>query len=268
MDHGKMIPVDMQDPCALQHGNTGHEGGLVFTGAFIPFAFPGLPSVGCVFATGFAGSMSMNVDSGDAVPVPGNRRRLLRSIGVNRWAEVWQVHKDDFVVDAPATPVDRPAERNADGLCTREKGMALAIKTADCQPIFFCSADGGAVAGLHAGWRGNVLNYPATGLKAFCRAYGLHPSEVLAVRGPSLGPAAAEFVNFEKEWPSEFKPWFNEQKRTMDLWRLTRDQLTKAGMLPEHIFSLDLCTHSLSDLFFSYRRGHAGRQASLIWIKE
>jgi copper oxidase (laccase) domain-containing protein len=51
----------------------------------------------------------------------------------------------------------------------------------------------------------------------------------------------------------------------MDLWRLTRSQLEEAGMNPERIFSLDLCTASLPQ-FFSHRRDKpTGRQANLIW---
>jgi YfiH family protein len=169
-------------------------------------------------------------------------------------------------VDPAPTPSDQASTLQADAACTREKGLALLVKSADCQPILLTNREGTAIAALHAGWRGNAINLPATGLKRFCAAYGLHPSEVLAVRGPSLGPAAAEFVNFHQEWPPHFLPWFNGQKQTIDLWALTRHQLVSAGMAPEAVFSLDLCTYSLPDLFFSFRRGDAGRQMSLIWI--
>jgi YfiH family protein len=234
---------------------------------YIPFAFPGVPSVGCAFSTACAGSVSMTVCPEDTRQAPANRRRLLDALGLSRWAELKQVHGDGFVVDARETPPDQAAELEADGHCTREKGLALLIKTADCQPVLFAAEDGSAVAALHAGWRGNAVNYPASGLKAFCAAYGLEPSRVLAVRGPSLGPAAAEFVNFAEEWLPHFADWFDARQRTMDLWRLTKDQLVSAGMRADRIFGLDLCTRSLPELFFSHRLRHAGRQASLIWIK-
>lgn len=235
-------------------------------GLFIPFAFPGVPGVGCAFSTAGAGSVSMTVTPEDTLRAPANRKRLLGALGLSRWAEVKQVHGDGFIVDAVETPLDLASEREADGHCTREKGLALLIKTADCQPVLFTAEDGAAVAAVHCGWRGNAMKYPAAGLKAFCAAYGLKPETVLAVRGPSLGPAAAEFMNFAEEWPPHFEPWFDAQRNTMDLWRLTRDQLIDAGMRPDRIFGLDLCTRSLPDLFFSYRLRHTGRQASLIWI--
>lgn len=234
---------------------------------YIPFAFPGVPSVGCAFSTALAGSISMTVCPEDSCRAPANRKRLLFALGLSRWAEVRQVHGDTVIVNAVESPLDRAADLEADGHCTREKGLALLIKTADCQPLLLAAEDGSAVAALHAGWRGNAINFPGTGLKAFCEAYGLKPHQVLAVRGPSLGPGAAEFVNFAGEWPPHFEAWFDAKRKTMDLWRLTRDQLVEAGMRPERIFGLDLCTQSLPELFFSYRLKHSGRQASLIWIR-
>ena len=235
---------------------------------YIPFAFPGVPAVGCAFATAHAGSVSMTVCPEDSRQAPANRRLLLNALGLSRWAELKQVHGDAFVVDTRETSLDQPGRLAADGHATREKGLALVIKTADCQPLLFAAEDASAVAALHVGWRGNAMNYPASGLRAFCSAYGLEPSQVLAVRGPSLGPAAAEFVNFANEWPPHFAAWFDAGQRTMDLWQLTRDQLVQAGMRAGRIFGLDLCTRSLPELFFSHRLRHSGRQASLIWIKE
>ena len=87
------------------------------------------------------------------------------------------------------------------------------------------------------------------------------------MRGPSLGPARAEFVNFEREWSDGFRPWFDPATRTMDLWGLTRRQLQRAGLPERQIYGLDLCTASNNGQFFSYRREkRSGRQASLIWI--
>ena len=105
------------------------------------------------------------------------------------------------------------------------------------------------------------------GIAAFCGRYGLDARYLLAVRGPSLGPQRSEFVNYGKEWGPDFANWFNARDKTMKLWRLTRDQLLEAGLPDEGIFGLDLCTASMPDSFFSYRRdGICGRQANVIWI--
>jgi YfiH family protein len=172
------------------------------------------------------------------------------------------------LIDPEATPFDEPSTLEADGAATATPRRALVIKTADCQPILLAHKDGKHVAALHVGWRGNVLEFPCSGVEAFCRAYDLRPEDVLAVRGPSLGPGAAEFVNFEKEWPERFRPWFDEATRTMHLWELTRAALESVGLRRDNIFGLDLCTQSLPELFFSFRRRDDVRQMSLIWIRE
>lgn len=236
----------------------------------IPFAFPGLPGIGCFFSSTDAGNMSL-LTSGtvqEKEVTASNRKRLLGLLQIGRWVELRQIHTDTLLEDPAPTPLEQDSTLEADASCTAQKGVALAIKTADCQPILLTTVQGTAIAALHVGWRGNVINFPASGLHRFCERYGVTAKDVLAVRGPSLGPGASEFVNFEQEWSTDFLPWFDEQSRLMNLWDLTRHQLLVAGMRPEHIFSLDLCTYSLPDLFFSYRRGHTGRQVSLIWIRQ
>lgn len=92
--------------------------------------------------------------------------------------------------------------------------------------------------------------------------------ELSAVRGPSLGPGRAEFTRFGEEWGEEFTAFFDARTMCMDLWRLTREQLRRAGIPDERIYGIDLCTRSLADDFFSYRADrNCGRQASLIWLE-
>ena len=235
----------------------------------IPFVFPGLTGVGCLFSTVVNGNMALSpdLDADGRNAATQNRRALLESLRLDGWVELKQVHGNHVVVEPGATPPPEASTLEGDGSCTSRKRLALVIKTADCQPILLTDLQGSAIAALHVGWRGNALNFPASGLRRFCETYGLSAQDVLAVRGPSLGPGAAEFVNFSQEWPPEFLPWFRKESRTMDLWTLTKHQLVHAGMRPEHIFSLDFCTRSLPEMFFSYRLGHAGRQASMIWLR-
>lgn len=235
--------------------------------AVIPFVFPGIPQVQCAFGTARAGDTARHAPGSPHEPAARQARTELRkALEMTSWVELNQVHGDTILIEPEPTAPDAAVLPEADGSFTSRPGLALAVKTADCQPILLAAKDGRAVAALHAGWRGNALKFPTSGVERFCRTYSLDPKDVVAVRGPSLGPAAAEFVNFEQEWAPAFRPWFNEATRTMDLWSLTRSQLMDAGLPAEHIFSLDLCTRSLPGLFFSYRRGHTGRQMALIQI--
>ncbi len=247
----------------------------------IPFAFPGLPKIHCAFQTRQAHALSSTPSQDspyahssigyrvgdDYDRVTANRESLMRTLSFDSWSFVWQVHGTTMRFDPPATDAECSDILEGDGLATSIPGRALVIQTADCQPLLLAHAGGAHVAALHVGWKGNRLGFPQSGVAAFCTHYGLDPADVYAVRGPSLGPGKSEFINYDQEWGPEFDAYHNITTRTVDLWRLTRDQLIEAGLSPDNIFSLDLCTCTLQDWFFSYRRERpCGRQASLIWI--
>lgn len=244
---------------------------------YIPFKFPGLDSVHCYFGTRMGGTekgpfdnANISLEVGDNPDhVIGSRRKLQKDLGFETWQEVRQVHGPQMIFEPEPTHIDVEGSIEADGIATSEPGRALVIKTADCQPLLIAHASGKYVAALHVGWRGNSLHFPTTGVKAFCREYDLPPEEVFVVRGPSLGPAWSQFVNFNDEFGKAFQEYFDPDTASVDLWQLTKDQLLAAGIRPGHIFRLDLCTYSLPEMFFSYRRDKTcGRMANLIWIEK
>jgi len=248
--------------------------------AFIPFQFVAVPQVRCAFTSRRGGlsepphdSANISFDVGDAPSaVAANRRAVFERMGLTGWCELNQIHGDVLHFDPKPFAPEQHAALDGDGMTTHAPGYGLVIKTADCQPILLAHRSGRFVAGLHAGWRGNKCDFPGSGVRRFCAHYNLKPKDVFAVRGPSLGPDNAQFVNFEKDFGPEFRPWFNEQTQTMDLWRLTRDQLMEAGVPEAQIFGVDLCTMGRDDTFFSYRKACAapvkatGRQCGIIWI--
>lgn len=235
----------------------------------IPFQFPGIPGVGCAFSMRAFGSVSLS--SADASSI--ERRAAIPSLlGVGAFAEVHQVHGVRTLFEPEAqNPAAAPSEQ-ADGMATSRPGLALMIKTADCQPILVAHDSGRFVMAVHSGWRGNRQDYPYSAICVFCDRYGLDPQHLWAVRGPSLGPSASEFVNFDSEWGPEFLQWYDRERRTMDLWSLARHQLERAGLPSGHILGIDLCTFDNADFFFSYRHARRfgsedGRQGSFIWIR-
>lgn len=232
----------------------------------IAFAFPGLPGVGCAFGLGPDTMAFTGAPDPDAVIT--TRRALQAEHGFCTWHSLKQVHGVHMIFEPEFDTLSRPSIETGDGMAESRPGHALAIKTADCQPVLVAHESGRFIAALHVGWRGNVADFCGRAVRSFCVRYGLAPRELLAVRGPSLGPGAAEFTAFETEFGEAFRPYFDYRARTLDLWRLTRDQLAAAGLDRDRIYSLDLCTKSLP-AFFSYRRDRtAGRQASCIWIRE
>ena len=243
----------------------------------IPFRFPGVPGVSCAFTGRAFGNVSLDFAAREQAPALREetvraRESFLSLPGVTAFAEVHQVHGTRTIFEPEAQNPAEPSDLDADGMATARPGLALMVKTADCQPILVAHESGRAVMALQSGWKGNRQDYPRLAVQEFCEQYGVRPGELWAVRGPSLGPAASEFVNFESEWGPDFRRWYDEERRTVDLWRLTRDQLIAAGMRPERILGLDICTFSNEAHFFSYRQFRRnsvpdGRQASLIWIR-
>lgn len=245
----------------------------------IPFAFPGLPGVRCVFTTRALGagighsvapydSLNLSFDVGDdPAHVAANRTALAGQLGLARWCELKQAHGDALHIEPEPTELGTASTLEGDALATGKRGLALAIKTADCQPVLLAHEAGRFVAALHVGWRGNVLGLPGSAVARLCAHYGCAPRELLAVRGPSLGPANAEFTRFAEEFGLEFMDFFDRRDETVDLWRLTRWQLERAGLEPSRIFGIDRCTHAEAGAFFSYRRQRpCGRMMSLIWL--
>ena len=249
---------------SLQHNN--RMTGSAQTG-IIWFRFPGVPKVCCAFTTANYGNLSLDaalIEQEQQKTIM-NRSCLQQHLGLEAWAELKQVHGTTSIMPAQATTVGAASPHEADGHATEELQLGLVIKTADCQPILLTHASGQYVAALHVGWRGNSQEFIQKAVAEFCGCYNVHAHDVFAVRGPSLGPSAAQFVNFTEEWAHSFLPWYTPATQTMNLWHLTQHQLQQSGILAGNIFSLDLCTKTLGGLFYSYRLGHSGRQMSVIW---
>ncbi|MBQ7739338.1 MAG: laccase domain-containing protein [Desulfovibrionaceae bacterium] len=243
----------------------------------IHFNFPGLPNVHCLFPLRDLSQISPNnpysggnlaYEIGDDKDnVSQNRQDIIQkyaSLGLKRILDIKQVHGQTIIFDPEKLDL---STISGDGLASCAKNCGLLIKTADCQPVLLCDEKGQYILALHIGWRGSRANFIGQGIAEFCQKYNLKPANLLAVRGPSLGPSVAEFKNYQTEWlDAHIKEFFDLTTLTMDLWSMTRRQLEDAGLKPKNIYGLDLCTYS-NLTCFSYRRNKiCGRQGGLIWI--
>jgi hypothetical protein len=77
---------------------------------------------------------------------------------------------------------------------------------------------------------------------------------------------------FEAAFPGAREAWFLPKgpgKWMLDLWRANLDQLIGAGVPPERVDLLRLCTGCRPDLLFSYRREKgAGRLVAVAALPE
>ncbi len=203
-----------------------------------------------------------------------NRARLQAEVGVAP-AHIRQVHGTTVrrITSLPAPGVaplpDEGVELpEADGQATPLRDLAPMVLVADCVPIAVAgraATNGtGAVAMLHAGWRGLAGGIVAAGVQAL-RDLGVD-GPIEAAIGPGAGPccyAVGEEVHAEF---ADLGPHVR-QGRNLDLKAVARDRLEQAGVAGVH--DVALCTIcSDPTLFFSHRRdrGVTGRQAGLAWL--
>ena len=81
---------------------------------------------------------------------------------------------------------------DADIAITDDPDVAVSVKTADCVPILLADRRTGAVAAIHAGWKGTAAGAAIVAVRALTSRYGTNPGDVIAAVGPSIGPCCYE----------------------------------------------------------------------------
>ena len=209
---------------------------------------------------------NLGLRSGDSAEAVASNRDALRHAldlpAAPRWLR--QVHGTTVAELGPLPGADEP---QADAAVTHLPGAVLAILTADCLPVLFCSEDGARVGAAHAGWRGLAAGV----LEATLDALAVPPARVLAWLGPCIGAASYEvgeevraaFVDRESAAAACFEAT-RPGHWQCDLAGLARRRLSAAGLTRIHGGGFDTRTDAR---FYSYRRDGAqsGRFASLIW---
>lgn len=212
------------------------------------------------------GRFNLGARCGDAPEaVAANRAAVRPALKLARdphWLQ--QVHGVDVV---SVDQWDEAREPQADAAVTHRMDEPLAILTADCLPVLFCTTDGRSVAAAHAGWRG----LQAGVLEAALNSLQDPPAQVIAWLGPCIGKASYEvggevrdaFMAVDAGAGGGFE--FTRPGHWLcDLAWLARRRLYAAGIAEVYGGGFDTRT---DDRFYSYRRDGAqsGRFATLIW---
>jgi YfiH family protein len=211
---------------------------------------------------------SLNLSStvgDDEASVRANWDRLRAATGL-RFARVRQVH-GCRVVDAPegTDPVEE-----ADAVVTAAPGVAACVSVADCVPVLLLDPRSGAVAAVHAGWRGTIAGAVAAGVNALTGRYGARAADLLAAIGPGIGPCCFEVSrDIAERFRDEVGPATasaRDHGARVDLWRANELLLRRAGVGRRSIETLGRCTSCEDLTFFSHRRdaGRTGRQVGFI----
>jgi YfiH family protein len=191
-----------------------------------------------------------------------NRDRLAALAGIERgrFAQGRQVHGAEVrALSAPPDPDEEPAP--GDGQATSVAGVAPVVLVADCLPIAL--AGPGAVAMLHAGWRGLAGGVVEAGVRAV-RELGAS-GDIVATIGPGAGGCCYE-VGEEVHAAFAAHGDAVRRGRNLDLKAIAGRELRDAGVSAVH--DVGICTMCADPgLFYSHRRdgGVTGRQAGVVW---
>jgi YfiH family protein len=189
--------------------------------------------------------LSPKNDSGGHYPE--NLRRFLVAIGADGWPleTANQTHSDIRL------HVDRVPHRDGDALITKQPNVLVGIKTADCLPVLIADPTNGAMAAVHAGWRGTFARIAE---KAVADLAG-NPENYIAALGPGacgncyeIGPDVAQCFD------EKFLKRISETKALLDVTAANRAQLEAAGVKPSNIHVAPTCTMHQNELFFSHRK--------------
>jgi YfiH family protein len=210
-------------------------------------------------------TLNVSLAVGDLSPqVEENRRRVQQTLQLGELISANQVHGRQEAVIRGGHPVPAGELPEVDILITAQPGLGLIIKQADCQAVLFYDPEHRVVANAHCGWRGQIQGVLFETVHRLTHHFGSRPEALQAAIGPGLGPCCAEFRHYRREFPQEL--WkYQVSPGYFDLWQLSFDQLTAAGIKPENIEVAGLCTRCRAQEFFSYRRDRVtGRQAAVI----
>jgi YfiH family protein len=224
-----------------------------------------------------------------------NRRRFQTAAGAKDLPLITlkQFHSD--VIHLFDTTPGEPSR--GDAIITNRPNLLLAIQTADCVPILLVDPKKRAIAAIHAGWRGTLARIASKTIGKMQMHFATNPRDLLAAIGPSIGPCcyevgtevATQFLSQFADAPSYFDEfrtgdepnpiqWLNMMPPGhqpppkgvhLDLRKANRSQLLAAGLRPQNIHTVDLCTACHPELLFSYRKqGPAsGRLMSVIALR-
>jgi polyphenol oxidase len=201
----------------------------------------------------------------DPQAVEANWDALRRETGLG-FARVRQVHADRVVV---ARAQGQPGEE-ADAVISTTGGVAACVLVADCVPILLADPRSGAVAAVHAGWRGTIAGIAARAVEALAREVGAAPGDLVAAIGPGIGPCCFEV---DPDLAARFREVLGrrvadvrERGSRVDLFLANELVLRDAGLHPRHVEVVGRCTSCDTEAFFSHRRdaGRCGRQVGFI----
>ncbi len=175
-----------------------------------------------------------------------------------------QVHGSELFRADEVTPGTVQVEAR-DGLLVSTPGILLTVSVADCVPALVYAPSAGAIALIHAGWRGIASGILTAAVTALGDEYGAQPGECVAYWGPAIGPCCypvgeevVESIRATGAGP-DTDGWLGggRDDRRVDLRAALTCQAVSVGLSRSSIVSSLDCTCCDPGRFHSYRRDGA-----------
>lgn len=162
---------------------------------------------------------------------------------------------------------DRPqqSEENIyDGIVTSDKGLMLAIVTADCVPVFLHDPMHGVIGLVHSGRDGCAKEIGAKAVAKMQQEYGTNPADVICHLGPYISTSHHEvqekdlagfYDNFSPEECQRIIEAKDNGRYNIDMGAAITASLVRAGLMKANIHDNHICTFENKELY-SWRRDH------------
>lgn len=121
--------------------------------------------------------------------------------------------------------------KGVDTLITNEKGVPLAIRTADCAPILIYDPQQELLALIHAGRKGTELQITRKTVLILKESFDSNPKDLIVKIGPCISPCC---------YPT-------------DIRQANLQQLKSVGVLEDNIEVSPECTCCNTNKYYSYR---------------
>lgn len=178
-----------------------------------------------------------------------------------------QVHGDRVVlIDQQNSRIEKIVAQ-ADALVTAMPQVVLAIRTADCLPVFIYDAAHSALGLVHAGWKGTQKKIIDKTIAVMKKNFQTQLKDITIALGPSIRRCCYEVESeFVKYFPGTVKR--KENKYFFDMVKENKNQIASLGVSVKNIFDCRICTCCDTN-YFSYRREgvKAGRMISVMMKK-
>lgn len=159
--------------------------------------------------------------------------------------------------------------KESDAMITCERGIGLAVSSADCGAILVFDNENKVIAGVHSGWRGTKKKILEKTLHTMAREFNSKPENLFSYLAPCISGENYEVGNEVAELFDSKYIYVKENSLYLDIKSANRDMLIDFGISETQIEISEFCSFAEKSLLHSYRRDGSvsGRALALIALK-